>query len=268
MARKPVKPNKPAKQTTPALTPFYAVLGVIALAGVGLILYQLLTRGGSAATEPVEVEIDASELASVQGISIGEPNAPVVIYEFADFQCPACASYAALTAPLVKERLVESGLVRYVHYDFPLTQIHPHAFLAARAGRCAEEQGGFWQFHDLVYARQMRWSSMGDASGVFIDIAEEIGLDRGQFTECLRSDRFAEEVTRNMRLGESLGVPGTPTLFVNMRRLPQVPSYSELEALVRSEAGLTEGAGAAADTAGAGAAADTMAAAATDQGGI
>lgn len=261
MARKPVKPTKPANKTSSGLTPFYAVLGVIALAGVGLILYQLMTRGGSAATEPVEVEIDATELARVQGISIGDADAPVVIYEFADFQCPACGQYAALTAPLIKERLVETGIVRYVHYDFPLTQIHPHAFLAARAGRCAEEQDGFWQFHDLIYARQMRWSSMGDPSGIFIDLAEEVGLDRGAFTECLRSDRFAEEVTRNMRLGESLGVPGTPTLFVNMRRLQQVPSYNELEALVRSEAGLTDESGAAAG-------ADTSAAATSQPGGI
>lgn len=255
MARKPVKVQKSP------LSPFYAVLGAIAVLGVGLILYQVFAVGGSAATEPVEVEIDQAELAQVEGISIGDPDAPVVIYEFADFQCPACGQYAALYAPTIKQRLVDTGLVRYVHYDYPLTQIHPNAFLAARAGRCANDQGGFWQFHDLVYARQMRWASMGDPTGFFVDVAEEIGIDEGEFAACLRSDSHAEEITRSMRLGESMGVPGTPTLFVNMRRLQGIPEFAELEALVRSEAGMAgdaaPGTDAAADTGSSAAPADT-----------
>lgn len=259
MARKPVKAQKSP------LTPFYAVLGVIAVLGVGLILYQVFAVGGSAATEPVEVEIDQAELAQVQGISIGDPDAPVVIYEFADFQCPACAQYAALYAPTIKQRLVDTGLVRYVHHDYPLTQIHPNAFLAARAGRCANDQGGFWQFHDLLYARQMRWASMGDPTGFFVDVAEEIGIDEDEFAACLRSDRHAEEITRSMRLGESMGVPGTPTLFVNMRRLQGIPEFAELEALVRSEAGMAGGA-AATDTGSSAASADTSEATAGDAG--
>jgi protein-disulfide isomerase len=242
--------RKPAQTKSSRLTPLYAILGGVAVVGVGLIVFQLVSSGGGGATEPVEVEIDPSELAQVQGISIGDPSAPVVIYEFADFQCPACAQYASIYAPIIKQRLVDTGLVRYVHYDFPLTQIHPHAFLAARAGRCANEQGGFWQFHDLTYARQRRWTALSDPSSVFVDVAEEIGLDEDRFEACLRSDRFAEEVTRSLRLGESMGVPGTPTLFVNMRRLPQVPPFEELEAIVRAEAGVGAGASEATDTAG------------------
>jgi protein-disulfide isomerase len=237
---------------TNGLTPFYAILAGVAVIGVGLILYQLLGGGGTAATEPVDVQVDPSQLSQVQGIEIGDPDAPVTIYEFADFQCPACGQFAGLYAPLIKQRLVETGLARYVYYDFPLVQIHPHAFLAARGGRCANEQGGFWPYHDLVYARQVRWTAMTDPTEFFVDIAEEVGLDEGEFEECLRSDRYAEEVTRSLRLGEAMGVAGTPTLFVNMRRLPQIPSFEELEAMVRAEAGAAAGAGAGAagDTAG------------------
>lgn len=230
--------RKQETSKTSGINPFYAVLGGVAVVGIALVLFQLISRGGSAATAPVDVEIDPSELAQVQGIAIGDPDAPVTIYEFADFQCPACAQFAGLYAPLVKQRLVDTGLVRYVHYDYPLTQIHPHAFLAARGGRCANEQGGFWAYHDLLYARQMRWTAMSDPSSFFIDVADEVGLDEGEFSSCLRSDRFAEEVTRSLRLGESMGVPGTPTLFINMRRLPQIPSFEELEAMVRAQAGV------------------------------
>jgi protein-disulfide isomerase len=190
----------------------------------------------------VEVAIDPAELSRVQGISIGREDAPVVIYEFADFQCPACGQYASFVTPLIKERLVEPGLVRYVYYDFPLVRAHPHAFLAARAGRCANEQGKFWGYHDLVYARQPTWSALSDATDFFVDLAREAGLDEERFEACLRSDRYAEEVTRSLRLGESLGVQGTPTLFVNGKRLPNPPTFEELEQIVRQEAGVASAA--------------------------
>jgi protein-disulfide isomerase len=223
--------------------PFYVLLGVVALVGAGVLLYQLFGRG-DLATEPVAVEIDPAELSRVQGVAIGEENAPVVIYEFADFQCPGCGQYATFVMPLVKERLVQEGLVRYVYYDFPLTSIHEHAFLASRAGRCANEQGRFWEYHDLLYARQPRWASARNAADLFVDYAAELGLDRAAFASCLRSDRFADEVTRSLRLGESLGVQGTPTIFINGKRLPQIPSFQQLEQIVREEAGAPAAGGA------------------------
>ncbi len=251
---------KPAANRSNSLTPFYAIIGVVAIIGIGILAYQTLSSG-EAATAPVAVDIDPAELARTPGIGIGREEAPVVIYEFADFQCPGCAGFASFVAPLIKERLVDQGLVRYVYYDFPLTSIHPHAFLASRAGRCANEQGRFWDYHDVLYARQSRWSAMRETTGYFVDIAAELGLDRGQFDSCLRSDRYAEEVTRNLRLGESLGVQGTPTLFVNGRRLAHIPAYSDLEAMVMQEAGQAD-AGAGAPAQGAPAVGDTAAAAA------
>ncbi len=225
------------------LTPFYVILGVVALAGIGILAYQFMGRPAPT-LEPVPVVMDPEALQRTQGIAIGPEEAPVVMYEFADFQCPGCAHYATFVMPLVKERLVQEGLVRYVYYDFPLTSIHAHAFLASRAGRCAEEQGKFWEYHDLLYGRQPRWAAARDATPLFIEYAADAGLNRREFEACLRSDRYAEEVTRNMQLGESLGVTGTPTIFINGRRLPQIPGYSELERLVREEAGTSPAAGA------------------------
>jgi protein-disulfide isomerase len=221
------------------LTPFYAVLAVVALIGVIVLLTQLRRSGGHAALEPIPVEIDPSEISRVQGVAIGREDAPVVIYEFADFQCPACAQFATFYTPLIKERLVEPGTVRYVYYDFPLAQ-HPHSFVAARAARCADEQGRFWEYHDLLYGRQSTWSSMRNAVDFFVDLGREAGLDQRQFEACVRSDRYQEEVSRSLRLGEALGVSGTPTLFVNGRRLQQIPgSYSSLEQIILSESGMS-----------------------------
>ena len=232
MARAP-KTTAPQRNS---LAPFYAILGVVALGGVGAIAYQMLGGGGDAATEPLPaVALDASELQSVQGIALGPENAPVTIYEFADFQCPACGQYASFVTPLIKDRLVGSGNVRYVYYDFPLA-MHPHAFLASRAGRCAHEQGKFWEYHDLLYARQPTWSALGNATDYFVDLGDEVpGLDTGQFGSCVLSDKYADVVTQNMRLGEALNVNGTPTLFVNMKQLPTPPPFSALEAIVQQE---------------------------------
>lgn len=234
MARKPV--NQPR-----SMKPFYIGLAVVAIVGVVIVARQVMGGGGTAAREPVEVMIDPAELSRVQGISIGSPQAPVVIYEFADFQCPGCGTFATFTAPLIKERLVETGQVRFVYYDFPLPQ-HRHAFLAARAARCANAQDRFWDYHDVLFARQSTWSAMSDAVDYFADLADDIGLDEGSFESCLRSDRYQEEVSRSLRLGQTLGVQSTPSLFVNMKRLQGVPDYRELEQIVRAEMGAAPGA--------------------------
>lgn len=231
MARKPVKQSS-------SMQPFYVGLAVIAVVGVAFVLWQVIGGGGSAATQPVQVAIDPAELSRVQGISIGREDAPVVIYEFADFQCPGCGQFAAFTAPLIKERLVDTGRVRFVYYDFPLPQ-HQHSFLAARAARCANEQDRFWDYHDVLYARQPTWAGMRDATDFFVDIAADLNLDEGGFESCLRSDRYQEEVSRSLQLGQMLGVQSTPSLFVNMKRLGGVPEYSELEQIVREEMGST-----------------------------
>ncbi len=192
------------------------------------------------ATAPVSVELDPGELQRVQGIAVGREDAPVVIYEFADFACPGCAQFAAVVTPYIKQRYVEQGNVRFVHYDFPLTSIHPTAFLAARAGRCAAEQGRFWEYHDLLYAQQQNWAGVEEPSALFVDYAGQVGLDRSVFETCLRSDRYATEVTKNMRLGEALNVPGTPTLFINGRRA-EIRSLEDLDRLIQQEIGATRG---------------------------
>src|SRR5690606_26135916 len=145
--------------------------------------------------------------------------------------------FASFAHPLIKERLVDEGLVRLVRYDFPL-EFHPHAFLASRAARCADDQGRYWEYHDILYGRQPTWSAMRDASGEFVDYAQLLGLDTDAFGTCLRSDQHAEEITRNLQLGESLGVSGTPTIMLNEEIL-NIRDYRELEAAVYQAAGRT-----------------------------
>jgi protein-disulfide isomerase len=231
------------------LTPFYVILALVAVGGAIFLFSQMRgARGGVAANAPVPVQIDPAELSRVQGIPMGREDAPVVMYEFADYQCPHCAEWVTFIEPLIKERLVNTGMVRYVYYEFPLGGNFRHSYVAARAGRCANEQGKFWQYHDLVYARQQKWSPMedDDATDYFSDLGKEVGVDQEQFDSCVRSDKYAREVTLTRQLGDQLGVGGTPTIFINGKRLPNIPSnFSELEAVVRQEAGAAGAAGSA-----------------------
>ncbi|HET8654813.1 MAG TPA: DsbA family protein [Longimicrobiaceae bacterium] len=245
MARTP-----PPPQRNP-LIPFYVILGLVALVGVGLLARSLSRhRGGTAATEPVPVNVSPEEIARTPGIPMGSADAPVTILEFADFQCPHCAEWATFIEPLIREKLIKPGIVRYVYHEFPLGGAFRHSFLAARAGRCANEQGKFWPYHDLLFARQPDWTGLDDPTDFFIDLAGQAGLDKGPFEQCLESDKYADIVSRNRALGVQLGVQGTPTLFINGKRIEQLPSdFTTLEAIVMREAGRAPAADSAADSA-------------------
>lgn len=201
----------------------------------------LLCAAAAFAAVPVAAQAPAPE-APVPGVSMGSIDAPVVIYEFADFQCTGCRNFALTVAPQMKERLVETGLVRFVYLDFPLER-HAHAFRAARAARCAEDQGRYWEYSGALYARYSALFGIDDADGVLREAAAEAALEPDAFEACLASDRHAETVARSMALAHRMDVRGTPTLFVNGRKVAPV-SYLSIEALeetVREEAARVRG---------------------------
>ncbi|MDH3269786.1 MAG: DsbA family protein [Gemmatimonadota bacterium] len=205
------------------------VLGAVAVIGIGAFLYTAGSSAfSSAATAPVELTIASDEelIELAQGVSLGDPDAPVTIVEFGDYQCPGCGSFAMQVKPQIDATLVQSGRAEFVFYDFPLVQIHPNAFLAARAARCAGDQGKYWEFHQEVFRNQSRWSSATMPTSAFEDYAETVGVDGGEFSSCVNSDRHADVVSANMELGARMGVSGTPTIMINadgqVRRLNAV----------------------------------------------
>lgn len=197
----------------------YFVLGAVAVIGIAVVLWSVGTSTlSSAATAPVELEgLDDSErlVELAEGVTLGDEDAPVTVVEFGDYQCPGCGSFATNVKPQIELQLIEPGAAKFVFYDFPLVQIHPHAFLAARAARCAGEQDAYWEYHDILFRMQPRWSGQANAIGLFRDYASSVGIDTDAFNECLQSDRYADVVTANMHLGAQLGVSGTPTVLVN-----------------------------------------------------
>lgn len=197
---------------------FYWVFGAVAVIGVVAVGYSVGSSTlGTAATEPVDVEglDDLERLVSLaQGVTKGDPNAPITIAEFADYQCPGCGAFALSVKPQMELAYVQSGKAKFVFYDFPLRG-HPHAFLAARAARCAGDQDRFWEYQDALFRNQPTWSARTEVVGDFIDYARATGLDAEPFEACLKSDRHADVVTANLELGNQLGISATPTIMVS-----------------------------------------------------
>lgn len=158
-------------------------------------------------TVPLEVPIG-------NAYTIGDPEAPITIVEYTDFQCPFCGRHYQQTYPQIVEQYVDTGIVRYVFKDFPLNNIHPEAAKAAEAARCAGDQAAYLAMHDILFERQNEWSGK-DPIEIFNGYAEEIGLDGGIFEQCLSNGTYASAVDADLQEGIDLGVTGTPAFFIN-----------------------------------------------------
>jgi protein-disulfide isomerase len=193
---------------------FYAVLIVVALAGLGILGYLLAKP--STVSIPVNVAIQPSDTAGFHGYVKGSPTAPVEITEFADYQCPFCQTFATLQMPTIEERLIKTGRLRWRYRDFPLQQ-HPFSRLAAHSAACADEQGKFWEQHQRIYEGQAEWAASSDAASIFRGYAKAIGLDLGRYDACMSSAKYAGRIQASQQEGERLGVNSTPTLLVGGR---------------------------------------------------
>jgi protein-disulfide isomerase len=170
--------------------------------------------------------------------ALGSEDAPVVIVEFSDFQCPFCKRFHQQTLPLIISEYVEAGKVRFVFRDFPLTRIHPQAEPAAQAAECADEQGKFWEMHDLLFERQTEWSGNPQARAIFESYARELELDEPEFSACLEAGRYAEEIRKDLQDGVRYGVSGTPAFFINGVKLEGAWPFGKFIELI--EAALAE----------------------------
>src|SRR5437763_16521407 len=149
----------------------------------------------------------------------GGANAKVTLDEYGDYQCPPCGALYPELRTLEKDY---GDQVRFVFHQFPLS-IHKHAELAAHAAEAASLQGHFWEMHDMLYQNQLSWSVAEDARPVFIQYARMLGLDVDRFTRDLDSPEVKAHVDTDIERGKSLGVQGTPTVFINGRQLkPEV----------------------------------------------
>jgi protein-disulfide isomerase len=190
--------------------PFVIVVGVaLATFGSGTMLYRAKRPQVKDIPESQRVPAGSDTAAHVRG----NPQAPVTLEEFGDFQCPPCGQFAVFVEELLKEY---DSRLRVVFRNFPLPA-HEHAREAALAAEAAGFQGKFWEMHDTLYREQSTWSKAPNAREFFESYAGTLGLKMDEFKKDMDSDKARERVDSDHALGDSLGIKVTPTMFINKR---------------------------------------------------
>ena len=159
--------------------------------------------------------------------SKGRADAPVTVYEMADFQCPACRMFAVTVLPTIDREFVETGKVRWVFIHLPLTSIHPNALAAAEVATCAGKQGRFWPTHDALYRQQDDWAKLADPQTTLVTLAQRAGADRGKLLACIREGNARKEVELDAQRAARSGAHATPSFYIEGGLLEGAPYTPE-----------------------------------------
>ncbi len=155
--------------------------------------------------------------------SKGRPDAPVTVYEMADFQCPACRLFAVTVLPTLEREYIETGKVRWVFINLPLTSIHPNAAAAAEVAMCAGRQGRFWPTHDALYQQQDDWAKLAQPRATLIALAQRAGTDKAKLLACLNAGSARQEVELDAQRAARSGAHATPSFYIEGGLLEGAP---------------------------------------------
>lgn len=245
-----------AQKKQPSLTAFYWIAGLVIVAGVAILLATITGQDASTAqntpdtttntdqgqdAEPAQTlpmpellppsgEFDGTPTGqTTDGFHYkGDPNAPVVVVEYSDYQCPACGYHAQTTMPQLKQSYIDTGQAVVVFHDYPLA-MHPNAPLAAEAARCAGEQGAYWQMHDIIFEKQGEWSEQASIN-TFADYASEVGVDRDAFVACMESGTYTQPINAAAQSARAAGITATPSFVINGKLVDLNSLFAEIEA--------------------------------------
>jgi protein-disulfide isomerase len=217
-----------ARKSSGSSKSFGAIIAVVAVAGVAVLGYVVSRPRAVKSLDPATMPRVAAA-----GILKGNPDAPVQVLEFADFECPACGNFAMVTGPDVMKRLVETGQVAFRFYDLPL-EIHRNAIPAHNAAHCANEQGKFWEMSDLIFAGQFDWNTQASRNPkkVFEGYAQRLGLDVAKWSECVDSGRMLPQIYANREEAGRYRVRSTPTFVIGGQVVEGSVPYDEFKKYV------------------------------------
>jgi len=239
------------KKTINLTTPLLVILLVIASFLAGSFWTRLKTgQSGSqpavqqgeevaqaspAPQQPEEVVLGEEDFAKIEsgGAAVkGEKGAPITIVEFSEYECPYCKRYVDETYAKIWDEYGDQ--IYYVFHDYPLP-FHAHAQKMAEVARCAGDQGKYWEMHDLLFKNHDEWAAITDVTDTVKNYADELGLDVSKFSSCLTSGKFTQAVNDDMALGQSAGVTGTPSFFINGQQLVGAQPFESFKAIIEAE---------------------------------
>ena len=169
-----------------------------------------ITNNLSPASQNINISISNSDWVK------GDKNAKVILLEYSDFQCPACAMYAPILDRLAEEF---GDKIALVYRHFPLKKIHKDAALASRAAEAAGRQNKFWEMHDIIFKNQDEWVSGGDAKDFFIKYAQALNLNVEQFKDDINSKQVKDKVNDDYQSGLNADINYTPAFFLNGKKI-------------------------------------------------
>lgn len=210
------------------LLPVSVVIAGLVIAGA--IIYQPGNRPAYTATTNTAAGTSAALPTVDDDAVLGNPNAPVTMLIFGDYQCPFCKQAFDDVETRIRTEYVDTGKVKMVYRDFPLDNIHPFARKAGEAAECAEEQGKYWQYHDALFEKQEQIPTLD-----FEKLAGELGLDVKTFSTCLTTGVMADEVAKDKADGEAAAINGTPATFIGNTLIPGAYPYETYKELIDAE---------------------------------
>lgn len=224
-----------------------AAIAVVAMVGLFFAL-NMSTQEGFKAEDIKEVQtqnpdsektqVSMTLFSSNASPVLGEPDAPITIVEFGDYQCFYCNKFFHETKDKINENYIKTGKAKMIFKDF--TIIGPDSVVAAHAAHCADEQGKFWEYHDTLYGNwngeNNGWASMENQ----LKFAKQVGLDVDMFSECMKSQRYNQKIKESTNDAQTLGLTGTPGFFVigpnnKIVKIPGAQPYDVFVNVLESE---------------------------------
>ncbi len=165
--------------------------------------------------------------------SLGDPNAPVKVVEYADFQCPYCREYWQQTEPQIVDQYVKTGKVYYEYHSVGAF-LGAESGAAAQAAYCAGDQGKFWQYHDTLFAN---WTgeNVGDfTNDKLLQYAASLGLDKGTFGDCLNSGKYAPVLDQDVKDAQAAGIRATPSFIINGKLVEGALPFADFQKAIEA----------------------------------
>jgi protein-disulfide isomerase len=210
--------------------------GALLIASIFILPGILQATGSSPTADTPIVAITPRAInAPMSGTSMGDPNAPVKMDVWEDFQCSGCVYYSKNLIPQIIQNYIETGKIYYTFHFMPFIDGGAgESHQAANAAMCANEQGRFWDYHDMLFAN---WTgeNVGDYTDTrLVAYAEQIGLDMKAFKNCFEANTYANQISQDAQAGSDKGVPPTPGIFVNGQAVVNstgqnlIPSFDDI----------------------------------------
>jgi protein-disulfide isomerase len=203
-------------------TLIYIVAVVVILLG-GMTAWRMALNKGAVSAGELTVPVSTTDNTKGEG--------DIVLVEYSDFQCPACAQYE----PSIRQLMTDlEGKVTFVYRHFPLRTVHLNAQIAAQASEAAALQGKFWEMHGVLFASQRDWENDANAAAKFASYAGQLGMDVEKFNTDIDSDAVKEKVNSDYEGGIRAGINSTPTFFLNGKKIANPKNFPEFKSTVEN----------------------------------